>query len=510
MTDSSFGWQKTMPRLPPLARQPSAVEIKIRSNALSLAVAGGVDYGLQLVVPFFLVRLLDPTVFGQYRLLWLMAGTVMAIAPAFMPQALFYFLTRAEHEEKGLQIGNVMVYLAIAACVVSVVTSGWNPLLPVMAEQLFFQTHGISTLFISLWVVASLLDVLPTAEGRAHWQSSAIISLAVFRTLILAGVAFASCDIGLLVSAMLSVAIIKLALLAYYLYSRREGIQWQLAGIKKQLTYCLPFAIGNALFLLRTQADQWVVASMLVPAQYAIFSIASAVLPVASLIRQPMINAMMAELNRAQSCGNFKEVSQLIAKTNGAIALFLLPICGILYVTTPELINIVYTSRYCDAVPIMRVYLIGMMIAVFAVGHVLPALERGRFAAINSAFCLVLSITLSVAGINRFGMVGAALGSVLTLGISEFWSVLVVSRTLGSEMRQLLAWRILRLPFFATSLATLGALTLGEFVSGKSFQMLMIKGLAYVTLYGTYFLLFGGWKSLRSIALRRHTAPIDI
>ena len=131
-----------MPRLPPLARQPSAVEIKIRSNALSLAVAGGVDYGLQLVVPFFLVRLLDPTVFGQYRLLWLMAGTVMAIAPAFMPQALFYFLTRAEHEEKGLQIGNVMVYLAIAACVVSVVTSGWNPLLPVIAEQLFFQTHG--------------------------------------------------------------------------------------------------------------------------------------------------------------------------------------------------------------------------------------------------------------------------------------------------------------------------------------------------------------------------------
>lgn len=487
-TDSLSDWHMTMLR-PPLAMVPSASDLRRRSSAVTLALAGGIDYGLQLIVPLFLVRYLDPAVFGQYRFLWLMAGTALAIAPAFMSQALFYFLPRAEPGNKGLLIGNVLVYLAAAACVVGAVTLGWNPLLPVMADHLFFQTHSLSTIFISLWVVASLLDVLPTAEGRTHWHSRAIILLAVCRTLLLAGVAVVTSEVLWVVSAMVAVVAVKIALLVYYLHSRRQKISWQLAGIKMQLTYCLPFALGNTFFLLRIQADQWVVASMLEAAQYAAFSIAATVLPVATLIRQPVINAMMPDLNRAQARGDFTEVSQLIAKSNGAIALFLLPISGGLFAVTPELVDIVYTSRYCDAAPVMQVYLIGMMMAAFAVGHVLPALERGRFAAINSAVCLVLSVVLSIIGIHRFGMVGAALGSVLTLAISEFWSVQVVSRMLGIKIRELLAWQKMRSTVAATGMAMVGVLLLGEVVSGHPFPMLLIKGLAYVTLFATCFFL---------------------
>lgn len=478
---------------PSLAILPSASDLHLRSSALTLAVAGGVDYGLQLIVPLVLVRFLDPTVFGQYRLLWLLAGTALAVAPAFMPQALFYFLPRAAPENKRLLIGNVLIYLAVAACVAGALSVGWNPLLPAMAEQLFFQTYSVSTLFIALWVVASLLDVLPTAEGRAHWQSGAIISLAVCRTLLLAGIAFLSSDILWLASAMLAVAAVKLSLLAYYLYKRREVTSWQLAGVKKQLIYCLPFALGNALFLLRIQADQWVVASMLVPAQFAIFSIAAAVLPVATLIRQPMVNAMMPDLNRLHGLGDYRAVSQLIAKTNGTIALFLLPISGGLFAVTPELVDIVYTPRYCEAAPIMRVYLVGMMMTAFAMGHVLPALERGRFAAYNSAFCLVLSVVLSIVGVNRFGMAGAALGSVITLFIGELWTVQVVSRMLVTDKRQLLAWQKLRVPFFATCFAMFSALLLSEFVAAKSVPMLFGKCLVYIVTFSVcYFLCMRG------------------
>ena len=482
------GWHTAMTS--PL--MPSASNMRLRSSALTLALAGGIDYGLQLVVPFFLVRFLDPSVFGQYRFLWLMAGTALAIAPAFMPQALFYFLPRAEPANKGLLVGNVLVYLAAAACVVGAVTLGWNPLLPVMAENLFFQTHSISTIFLALWVVASLFDVLPTAEERTHWHARAMIALSVCRTLLLAGVAMVTSEVLWVVSAMLAVAVVKIVLLAYYMHSRRQKTSWQLAGIKMQLAYCLPFALCNTFLLLRIQADQWVVASMLLPAQYAVFSIAAAVLPVAPLISRPVINAMMPDLNRVQSRGDFTAVSQLIAKTNGAIALFLLPISGGLFAVTPELVDIVYTSQYRDAAPIMRVYLIGMMMAAFAVGYVLPALERGRFAAINSAVSLVLSIVLSIVGINQFGMVGAALGSVLTMAISEFWSMQVVSRMLGIKMSELLAWKKLRSTLVATAMAMIGVLLLGELVSGKSFPMLVVKGLAYVVLFAACF--FPMWR----------------
>ncbi|MFC6518697.1 lipopolysaccharide biosynthesis protein [Undibacterium arcticum] len=287
----------------------------LRRSAITLALAGGVEYGLQLAIPIILVRYLDATAFGQYRLLWLLAGTALAIAPAFMPQSLFYFLPRTEPGQKRLIISNVLVYLIVAGVVVGAAASGWNPLLPETARSLFIQTYGISALFLALWVVASMLDVLPTADGRVRWQANVTIGVALIRTFLLAGAALTTADIAWVAFAMLMVAGLKIALLIYYANTNGEGVKlaWQIATLKKLLAYSLPFALGNALFLIRIQADQWVVASMLSTAQYATFSIAAVFLPVATLVRQPVYNAMMPRLNSAHARGEYAEIARLIA-----------------------------------------------------------------------------------------------------------------------------------------------------------------------------------------------------
>jgi O-antigen/teichoic acid export membrane protein len=473
-------------------------ERSLRHSAIKLALAGGVEYALQLAMPMILVRCLDAHAFGQYRFLWLLASTVLAIAPAFMPQSLFYFLARAEPGQKRVYIGNVMVYLGIVGCVVALVTSGWNPLLPEVARELFFQTYGLSTFFLALWMMASMLDVLPTADGKARWQANATISLAVLRAVLLAGAALSTNNVLWVIGAMLLLALIKSLLLFYYIRANRgEGkINWHMATLKKQLAYSLPFAIGNALFLLRVQADEWVVVSMLSPALYATFSIAAVVLPVATLIRMPVYNAMMPRLNKAHARGDLAEISRLIAKSNGATAMLLVPVAGCLFVTAPEVVEIIYTSKYQQTVPIMQVYLIGMMMNAFAVGHVLPALNKGRFAAINSACCLVISIILSVVSVNQWGLIGAAFGSVTTFAISELSALVVVAGALKIRVYRLLAWGALGPPVFGTAIAAIGVLTLTRDMSGNVFLMLLEKGVLYLILFVPCFFLAGGLKHL--------------
>lgn len=468
----------------------------LRNNAISLALAAGIEYGLQLLMPIILVRSLDQTAFGQYRFLWLLGGTAMAIVPAFMPQSLFYFLPRAEPGQKGLYVGSVLGYLIAAGCLVGILTSGWNPLLPIMATNLFVQTHGLSALFLALWVVASLLDFLPTADGRAHWQSRSTIGLSLLRTLLLTGAAIIFCDVRWVVFAMLIVAMVKIMVLAYYISTNGGRISWQMAAMKKQLAYSLPFAVGNGLFLLRIQADQWVVASMLSPALYATFSIAAVLMPIATLVRHPVYNAMMPRLNSAHAKGNLGEISRLIAKTNGVTALVLVPIAGGLFATAPELIEIIYTHRYNGAAPVMQVYMIGMMITAFAVGHVLPALEKGRFAAVNSACSLVVSIGVSIVGVKYWGLIGAAIGSVTTLALSESLSLKIVARTLGIRVSQLLAWGALWPAVLGTCIATGGAVMLGGIWRLNVFTLLLAKALTYLALFTPCFLLAGGWKQL--------------
>lgn len=472
-------------------------EDSLRRSAVLLALAGGIEYGLQLLVPIILVRSLDETAFGQYRLLWLMAATAFAIAPAFMPQSLFYYLARAGPGEKPLFIGNVLVYLLAAACVTGAVTSGWNPLLQRAASDLFYQTHGLSALFLALSVMSAILDVLPTADGRAPWQANATVALAVLRASLLSIAAITTADIAAIALAMLVVAVARLLLVAWYIRAHVGGrLAWQPAVLKRQLAYALPFAVGNALFLLRTQADQWVVISMLPPAMYATFSIAAVALPIATLIRQPVYNAMMPHLNSAHARGDAASAARLIAKSNGLTALLLVPVAGAMFATAPELVEIIYTSRYSKSAPIMQVYLVGMMLNAFAVGHVLPAINKGRFAAINSGCCLIASVIFSIIGVLHWGLIGAAFGSVLTLAISELWSLTVVARTLGRGVHQMLDWRALWPTVLGTCVAILGVAELTSGMEGDVYAALLLKGVAYAVLFVPCFILAGGRRRL--------------
>jgi O-antigen/teichoic acid export membrane protein len=169
----------------------------------------------------------------------------------------------------------------------------------------------------------------------------------------------------------------------------------------------------------------------------------------------------------------------------------------VLFAVTPELIQIIYTSKYVEAVPVMHIYLIGMMMNVCAVGHILPALNKGRFAAANSACCLVISIVCSIIGASRWGLIGAAFGSVFTFIISELWSLKVVARTLGVGMHELMPWRAIIQSLLGTWIGLGGVRLLEEIMHGTMLSILLLKVISFMIFFSVIFLSIGGKKELR-------------
>ena len=483
-----------------------------RSGTLALALAGGVEFGLQMAVGVVLARYLDETAFAQYRLLWLLVGTVLAISPMFIPQSLFYFLNRVQATEKRVYVGNALMFLAAAGLVTGVVVSGTNPWQPEAAKTLFDDTAGLSALFLGLWVVASLLDALPTADGRLHLQAGATVTLAVLRTGLLVGAAMLSGTMLWIALAMLLLVVTKLLML--WLYMRRHGPRggstWDPTVLRQQITYAIPFAVANGLFLLRVQSDQWVVVSMLPTAMYATFSVAAVVLSVPSLIRLPVINALMPRLNRSFGNHDLVETARLISLSNGAMAMLLIPVAGGLFVCAPEVVELLYTSRYRDAAPVMQVYLIGMMVNAVAVGHTLPALGHGKFAAINSGVCLLLSIGLCTVGVTYFGMVGAAAATMLTLAIGELWALAVISRTLATTPQQLIYWRALLPALAGMAVALLAVAWMTGGWSMPLLQGLALKSMIYAAVFSLVFLLCRGVPVFSELAGLRMRQAAEI
>ena len=157
----------------------------LKRRALSLGAVKVFDHALQFLLPVVLVRCLDAASFGEYRLLWLAVGTVMAVATLNMSGSLYYFLPRSEPRRKRLYVHQTMLYLAAAGLVCAFLVSPWNPLMPAPLEPL--ERHGwVVPAFVALWVLTFMLDQLPSVDERIRWQAGEMLTLSALRVVLVA------------------------------------------------------------------------------------------------------------------------------------------------------------------------------------------------------------------------------------------------------------------------------------------------------------------------------------
>ena len=108
----------------------------LKRRALSLGAVKAFDHATHFLLPIVLTRCLDAATFGEYRLLWLVVGTVMTIATLNMAGGLFYFVPRSDARGKRLYIHQTMLFLAVSGLVCAAVAGPWNPLLPAAVAPL--------------------------------------------------------------------------------------------------------------------------------------------------------------------------------------------------------------------------------------------------------------------------------------------------------------------------------------------------------------------------------------
>jgi O-antigen/teichoic acid export membrane protein len=408
---------------------------------MMLAIAGVVEWGLQILLPVFLVRVLTGDEFGDYRLVWLIAMTGQAVFTFFMPQSLFYLLPRADVSEQRRIIGNTTIFLIFAGVVAGGLLVLAMPYLSPAVQGL--QRYSMAApIFLSLWIAASLCDTLPTADGRAELQAIATVVLAVVRALLLGLVAIVTRDISTILWAMCFFVLIKLGVTQLYVYWVKgfRSLSADTVLLNAQISYAFPFAIANGFFLLKLQADQWVVASSFPPAVFALISIATVALSISTIIRNPVNNALLPKFNLLFRDGDMVQARVLLAKSYAGVAFVLVPTLGLFFVAATEIVELVYTSLYFGAAPIMQIYLAGQVTGVFAAGHLLASVNLGKQSAIASSAALALSVVLSVLGVKLFGVNGAAAGSVVSLFVTEIWALVVVARTLGTSPFKIIHW----------------------------------------------------------------------
>ena len=417
-------------------------DARLGGRAALLGGANLFDYASQFLLPIVLARSLDAEAFGQYRLLWLVTGTVMAIAPMAMPASLFYFWPRADAAMRRLYLLQALVFMTVAGALSAACVGPWNPWLPQGLRDLA-SGAALMQAFVALWVLTSLLDQLPIVDERVRWQALATIALAVLRTAAVAAAAAWSRALIPVLWALLAFALAKLALLLYYVL-RHHGLGGPLLrmrALQEQLGYATPFGLSGALYTLRVQADQWVVATLFSVTAFASFSIAGVFGPLLQVFRQTASSIVLPSMGRSEASGNLGAMIDLNSRANVLVAALVCPLFALLFAFAEDIVAVVYTRAYIDAAPVMRIYVLGFAALIVELSSLTLLLREGRFMLRLNLWMLVLCAALTAAGALQWGVIGAAWGSVAAQWIDRGATLWRIARVTALPWRRLQDWR---------------------------------------------------------------------
>lgn len=419
---------------------------RLGHRALTLGAANAIEFAIQFLLPVVLVRCLDPAAFGEYRLLWLVAGTVLAVATVAMPQSLYYYLPRSNAAAKRLYINQTLGFLVVAGLLSAWAVSTWNPWLPEKLRALA-QHQAVLPAFIVLWVISSLLDLLPAAEERVNWQAKATVSLAFLRAVALSAAAVLTRELGPVLLVLLGFVAFKVAVLLGYI-TRFHGLRGPILRwpvFTDQLRYAAPLGGAGALYGLRTQADQWVVAALFSLGMFASFSIAAVLGSLMHLCRQSVNIAFLPTMSLRQSSGDIAGMLALNSRGNIMVAALAFPLFAFVFVFAEELVTLVYTAAYLDAAGVMRIYIVGIVVLAVELSNLTMLLRQSVFVMAVNVVALFLSVVLNWYAAVRIGIAGAAVGSVIVIYLDRFVTLWRISSLTGVSVRRLQDWSTLAL-----------------------------------------------------------------
>jgi len=108
-------------------------------------------------------------------------------------------------------------------------------------------------------------------------------------------------------------------------------------------------------------------------------------------------------LSRLQAAGDIPGMLRLNSRASVMAGALLYPLLAFAFVFAREIVTIIYTATYVDAVPVMRVFIIGLTGLVIDLGSTMLVLRQGAFMMRLSLVTLVLSVVTTV----FFGLVPA-------------------------------------------------------------------------------------------------------
>jgi|SRR5581483_2579709 len=414
-----------------------------------LTLARLASYGLQLISPIFLVRLLSVEEFGRYREFLLYASILQAFAQFSINDSLLYCVPANPGSPWRLARQTALLTLCSSLVVVLVLAGldTWSGghlvngyLVPLVAYTLlsvnldfweyFWLANGKSkpVFFYSAGRLAVRVLVVVVTAALTHDFHAVIWALVA-----LEGTRFLAAGIVMVIVDR----------------ARHEPVlrePW-----RDQLRFCIPSGIASLLAMLNRNVSNVIVARTLGAVALAQYAIGRFGEPVVATVRNSVSAVILPEMVRKDS-GTALALWQKATVVN---TIMLFPVVVLVARYAEPLVTWVFGPNYASAATVMQIYMLVVIRECFDFAPALRAVNRTRPLVESNVAGLVACTGAMLLLIPVAGLAGAMIAFVIASIIDVSWLGWRTLQAYRVSVRDLLPWRSIAKTAMAAAVAGL-------------------------------------------------------
>jgi O-antigen/teichoic acid export membrane protein len=396
--------------------------------------------GLNILLPVLLVRLLPQTEYGVLKEALLFVTTAASVAMFGVGTSAYYYMPR--HPERGGQVAlNILIYNFIV---------GWIPLLIVVMYpgilRSLFRTDALEPLawllgvLVLLTLSGYLVQQIPTALQDVRYSTIFIVGTQIARVVLLAAAALIYGSVKSIIVASLLIQLLGVALLCWYLNGKFSRFwahfDWQF--FKEQLAYALPYGAFGMLWVILKDLDNYFVSASLGPTAYAIYAVGWIEVPLVTLAVESMQSILIVRVSSLEKENRKADIRYVTASAANRLAAIQFPLFAMLFVAGHDLIILLYTKLYEPSVNIFLISISLLPLSVFLFDPIVRAFKDLRRYLLTVRICVFIALFCVLGPVIRhFGMIGAALTSVIAQVVERLFIAWGAARAVEARPRDI-------------------------------------------------------------------------
>jgi O-antigen/teichoic acid export membrane protein len=411
--------------------------MRMSHQAAVLSVSRIANYGLMIISPVILVRLLTVIDFGRYREFLLYASLLQTTAAFAIGESLLYFIPR--HPESLWRV--VRQTMILTAVVSSCVVGAFVAVDLLVPGGLVGPYLVPVALYVILFVNVDYWENLWLATRRPLPVFAYTAGRLMARLLVVVCVAVVTGDVTAIIWSLIVLELLRFSgsLIAWN-RADRSRFEPPIVGMsRQQLRFCMPFGLATVLSMISRNLGNVVIAKYLGAAALAQLTIGIYGEPIVLALRNSISTVVLPELVRLGGRSQ-DDALRLWHRTVVINGLLLFPTAAIVAWYAEPLVVTVFGASYRPAIPALQWYALVIVCACVDFSPLLRAVNKTRpFVAGGVIAAIANGLTLVVL-LPRMGIVGAAVGLVVANFVVMLYLGFSVSDLYGTGARRLLPW----------------------------------------------------------------------